>query len=289
MSAPLSLPESAKKALWLRRVCFLCLATPVLAIPVPAIPAPSISTLAAGTQQKAEIPEPTATAAGTVAEARRQIEAIDYQVSGRLDQNSGGARKSSNFTMKAKWFPDGLHLFSEITSPADARNRILVVVTPAGRESIQMARPGDKAAKTIPVEEFGDPLLGSNFSIEDLVDAQFFWQKQTLLPDAKYGARDCLVLKSESGPGDRTHYASVTSWIDKKIHAVVHVEKVQKSGPPKEFLYYGLRQVSGVWSASQIEAKVQGSTNSSLLILERGSAKANLARKDFDPALLIKP
>jgi len=43
-----------------------------------------------------------------------------------------------------------------------------------------------------------------------------------------------------------------------------------------------LRQVGGAWSASQVEAKLQGKPGSSILVFERGSAKANLGRKDFD-------
>ena len=57
----------------------------------------------------------------------------------------------------------------------------------------------------------------------------------------------------------------------------------------KEFIYYGLRQVRGVWSASQIECKVAGKPGSSLLIINRGAEKPHLDRTAFDPALLTKP
>ncbi|HVH85186.1 MAG TPA: hypothetical protein VM912_00580, partial [Terriglobales bacterium] len=50
----------------------------------------------------------------------------------------------------------------------------------------------------------------------------------------------------------------------------------------KEFVYYGLRQVGGVWTAMQVEAKQQGKPGSSLLVIETGSGKAKLGRKDFD-------
>jgi hypothetical protein len=49
----------------------------------------------------------------------------------------------------------------------------------------------------------------------------------------------------------------------------------------RDLLYEGLRQLSGIWSATQVEVKVSGRPGSSLLIIERGSAKAKLARKDF--------
>lgn len=49
----------------------------------------------------------------------------------------------------------------------------------------------------------------------------------------------------------------------------------------KEFTYFGLRHEGGVWSASQVEEKLRDSPGSTLLIVDRGSAKANLALADF--------
>ena len=113
--------------------------------------------------------------------------------------------------------------------------------------------------------------------------AGFFWKNQQLMPSEKYGVRDCFVLKSTPGSQDRTYYDSVTSWIDRSILYPVHVVKTLRgTKQQKEFIYYGLRQVSGVWSASQVEAKQQGKPGSSMLVIEGGSAKANLTRKDFD-------
>lgn len=51
----------------------------------------------------------------------------------------------------------------------------------------------------------------------------------------------------------------------------------------KEFTYFGLRQYGGVWSATQVEAKIRGRAGSTLLIVKRGSEKANLSAKDFSP------
>jgi hypothetical protein len=60
------------------------------------------------------------------------------------------------------------------------------------------------------------------------------------------------------------------------------VKTLHGTGQQKEFIYYGLRQVGGAWSASQVEATLQGKPGSSILAIEFGSGKANLARKDFE-------
>ena len=149
--------------------------------------------------------------------------------------------------------------------------------------TIEAMLPGQKTASVLPFEHWNDPLVGTDFSYEDMVENQFFWKNQELLPSEKYGARDCFVLKSKSGSQERTYYDSVTSWIDRDILFPVHVVKTLRgTGQQKEFVYYGLRQVGGAWSATQVEAKLQGKPGSSTLVIEGGSPKANLARKDFD-------
>ena len=67
----------------------------------------------------------------------------------------------------------------------------------------------------------------------------------------------------------------------------VHVEKTMKgTGMVKEFTYFGLHQRQGTWYASQVEAKIRGHSGSTLLIIDRGSAKAHLDVKEFNSAQL---
>src|SRR6266852_7568356 len=216
--------------------------------------------------------------------SRQRIEKLDYRVTGRLTRVEGdGKRTSYKFVAKARWFPDGLRLRCEISGPGSEKTILLLHMNASGHVTIEAVLPGEKAASVLPFERWNDPLVGTDFSYEDMVESQFFWKNQKLLAPEKYGARDCFVLNSMSGSQDRTYYDSVTSWIDRGILYPVHVVKTLRgTGQQKEFIYYGLRQVGGVWSATQVEAKLQGKPGSSILVIEGGSAKANLERKDFD-------
>ena len=239
---------------------------------------------------------------------RQRIEKLDYRVTGRLTRVEGnGKRTTYKFVAKAHWFPDGLRLICEIAGPGSEKTSLLVHMSvttgdTAGRQVFQKCRAchsldagkngvgpslanvvGEKAAAVLPFERWNDPLVGTDFSYEDMVESQFFWKNQELLAPEKYGARDCFVLKSMSGGQDRTYYDSVTSWIDRSILFPVHVVKTPRGkGPQKEIVYYGLRQVDDAWSASRAKAKQQGKLDSSILVIERGSGKAHLGRKDFD-------
>jgi hypothetical protein len=148
--------------------------------------------------------------------SRQRIEKLDYRVTGRLTKVEGdGKRTNYKLTAKARWFPDGLHVLSEITAPGGEKTILLVHLSDSGKITIEAQLPGEKAASVVPFEHWSDALVGTDFSYEDMVESQFFWKHQELLPPEKYGARDCFVLKSTSGAPDRSHYDSVTSWIDR--------------------------------------------------------------------------
>src|SRR5271163_272292 len=216
--------------------------------------------------------------------SRQRIEKLDYRVTGRLTRVEGNSKRTNyKFVAKAHWFPDGLRLLCEISGPGSEKTSLLLHMSASGHVTIEAVLPGEKAAKVLPFEHWNDPLVGTNFSYEDMVESQFFWKNQELLAPGKCGARDCFVLKSMPDSQDRTYYDSVTSWIDRGILYPVHVVKTLRgTEQQKEFIYYGLRQVDGVWSATQVEATLHGKPGSSILVIERGSAKAKLGRKDFD-------
>ncbi len=214
--------------------------------------------------------------------ARDRVKTADYRITGRLVRvDASGARTNYGITIKAHWFGTELRVLVDVTSPAAARERLLLTMRPDGENAIEIARPGDKPAP-LPFSRWSEGVEGGDYSYEDFLEPQWFWPGQTLLRVEQRGARDCDVVKSTPGASDRTHYAEEVTWFDKNIGFPIYAEKTLKgSDGIKEFTYYGLRHDQGVWSASQIEAVMRGKPGSTLLIIERGSAKANLGMKDF--------
>ncbi|MDR3754632.1 MAG: outer membrane lipoprotein-sorting protein [Terracidiphilus sp.] len=235
-----------------------------------------------------------------VASMRKRIETADFRATGHLVWvQPSGARLSYPITIKAHWFPGVLREWIEITDASKAGNgtagsahrvsHLLLEMRPGGQSSVTIAHTGDKSATALTFERWRDGLFGPEFGYEDLLEQQFFWAGQASEGNAKFGARDCVIVKSTPGPADRTHYAQVKTWLDPSIAFPVYVEKTEnRTGLVKEFTYYGIRHEEGVWSAHQIEVKIHGQSGSTLLILDRGSAKANLTLADFNPALLTK-
>ena len=234
------------------------------------------------------VPAQPADVPGTLAAARQQVMTADYRLSGRLVRvDQSGARTSYGVNIKARWFPGILRVLVEVTSPAQARVHVLLEMRPGEKSTVQIAHPGDTVATVLPFEKWNEGPLGETFSYEDFIDSSYFWAGQTSLGETKFGVRNCNLLKSTPGAADMTHYAEVKSWLDLGSGFPVHVEKTVKgSGMVKEFTYFGLRRTEGVWSASQVEAKIRGRAGSTLLIIDHGAARAHLDMKDFSSAQL---
>ena len=222
---------------------------------------------------------------------REARESVDFTAVARLVRVTGPAeRRSYGISVKAHAFTDGLRVLCEVNNPVASRVRLLLVSPSGGPMAVQAGHAGDPAPHDVPPSQWGEGLLGTDFIYEDLLDTQFTWRRQTLLPEAECGARHCYVLRSEPDPADHSSYRSVTSWIDRDVYFPIKVEKVlRETGKSKQFTYYGVRQVKGIWTASQIECKTEGKPGSSLLIINRGSASPHHGRAVFDPAQLVRP
>lgn len=239
--------------------------------------------LAAVAQSATRSSAPAGSLKSILASARARVEKSDVRASGRLvEVAANGTRTNNPLALASHSFPDGLRTMITVTPPDHKRERYLLTQDGAGHTTIEALRSGETKPARLSPEHWGDGVAGTLFYPEDFADGQFFWAKQTVLPPAKYGARDCFVLKSEPGAGQPTIYASVTTWMDEKTGAPVYVEAVPKNGgPTKQFVFYDLEQIGGLWLSRQVEAKLNGKPGSSLLLLDHGSPHAHLTRKDF--------
>jgi hypothetical protein len=229
---------------------------------------------------------------------RQAVEKADFRATGHLvSVGPGGARTSYPISLKAHYFPGVLRVLLEVSKPsgADAASahtapvHVLLELRPNGQPTIKVAHPRDTAATTLPMERWTEGVAGTGFTYEDFLEQQYFWPGQSVTEHVKYGARDTDLVKSTPGPSDRSGYSEVRTWLDSTIGFPVYVEKtLKKTAPVKEYTYYGLRHEGGVWSANQIEEKNHGQTGSTLLIIDRGSPKANLSPGDFSPEKLTR-
>ena len=221
---------------------------------------------------RSQPPEGAVELAESVQRIRRTA---NFRASGRLVKVDGqGQRNAYQIAIQATATDAATRMVYEVTGPEMARMRISTESPRAGQPTVRTVKGADKTLQDVPFANWRDAVLDSDLTLEDLLDDQFRWSRQSLGPAVQYGARQCRVLKSEPGTADRSHYSLVTSWLDATILHPVKVEKVVRgSGVVKEFLYYGLRKFGGLWSASQIEVRTRGKSGSTFLIVTRGAAQ----------------
>ena len=245
------------------------------------------------------LPAYAADARAIVATARQRIESTDARATGRLVRvDASGKRISNSITIKAHWFPGVLRVLLEIvpsrTSAAadanqDARSSILLEMRPNGPDTIRVFHPGESAPVPLAFAKWSESVFGTDFSYEDFLQPEFYWKDQALLKTARFGTRDCDVLDSTADASNRSHYTQVQTWIDETNGYPIYVEKtLRDAGVVKEFTSSGVTQSGGVWAARQVVVKRHGQPGSTLLIIERGSTRANLNVKDFSPEQIAK-
>ena len=230
-----------------------------------------------------------ANTAATLETARQAAQKADYRASGHLVRvEVSGKRTSYPISFKAHWFPGVLKVLVEVEPASGSADKssvglhFLLEMRPDGASSIHIAHRGDATAAVLPASQWEDGVNGTGFSFEDFLDAELFWAGQQVTEHVKYGVRDCDLVKSTPGPGDKTRYSGASSWLDRATAFPVYQEKTVKGGGAvKQYTAFGLRHDGGVWSASQVEEKTRGQGGSTLLIIDRGSAKANLGSADY--------
>jgi hypothetical protein len=215
--------------------------------------------------------------------------ATDVRTEGRLVRlDATGRRTTSQFRMRARSFPGTIKVLYEVTDPAADRIRLLIDARESGGLGMQVARERDLQARDLGPSHAGDALLESGLAYEDLADAHFSWRDQRLTGEEPCGDRHCYVISSRPDSEADSHYATVTSWIDKDICFPIVVRKrVRGATVVKEFTYHGLRQSKGQWGARQVDVRLEGSPQRTLLVVTRGSAKAGLTAEDFAPRVLV--
>ncbi|MCX6620162.1 MAG: outer membrane lipoprotein-sorting protein [Acidobacteria bacterium] len=171
-----------------------------------------------------------------------------------------------------------------VTAPPEARTRILVQEPLEGRPTVWLASGANGTPATLSTESWPKPILRSQLSIDDLVDASLTWPKQAVIGREAAFGKMCYVLRSEPDAQHRSPYASVTTWLDEVTLVPLRiVKKPRGPGAQKEIVCRGVRQSGGHWAASNIEFLIEGAAGSTKIVFTAGSGNARVKDSEVDP------
>ena len=89
--------------------------------------------------------------------------------------------------------------------------------------------PPDKL-RSLGSSQMNDSLFGSDLSYEDIFENFYAWQHQAIVGTDVVDRVSCSILESRPGRSDYSTYGSVRTWIDRRRHVPLRVEKYQSSG-----------------------------------------------------------
>ena len=183
-----------------------------------------------------------------------------------------------------------INLLWRVTGPPEALMRILVESPFEGRPTVWLASGTQAAPARLPVQRWADPILGTQLTIDDLVDDYLSWPEQSLTGEEAVNGKPCYILRSVPGEGRLPACGPVTTWVDEATLLPLRtVKQPAGMGAPKEMVCRGTRQSGGLWAASSIEIRLRGSTENTRIVFTSGSASARIADREVDPRFALGP
>ena len=182
------------------------------------------------------------------------------------------------------------NLLWRVTDPPEARMSILVEAPFQGRPVVWEVSGERGAVAVTPPEKWTRAILGSDITIEDLVDDSLTWPRQSVTGEAAVSGRLCYVLRSEAAEGRASAYRAVTTWVDEANLVPLRIVKEPRgAGAPKEIVCRGVRRSGGHWAASNVEFRIQGSAAGTKIVFTGGSENARVQDSEVDPKFALGP
>ena len=108
-------------------------------------------------------------------------------------------------------------------------------------EAVLLHKTADQAAtgavftppnkvRTLDSSQMKEALLGSDLSYADVVENFFLWKQQAIVGTEIVNRVSCDILESKPGKGQRSIYASVRTWVDRRRDVPLRIEKHLASG-----------------------------------------------------------
>ena len=135
----------------------------------------------------------------------------------------------------------------------------------------------------------GEPVLGSDFSFEDVVPREVEDASYARLPDDTIDGRPCYVVEVTPLPEAHSEYSRFRSWVDRERSVVLKTLYWDESGvlvkelaaPSAE-----VREFDGVWVPMRVEMRDRPNESYTYFAIEQLVANPEIDDAEFDPRRL---
>jgi hypothetical protein len=227
-------------------------------------------------------------AAGLMARVRAAAGAAGTDLRARLLTSGPGVPRSVlQLRIRAKRDGNTARVLIDVTDPLSHAGTLLLVAGHTGQTATMRAPAGWTAAVAqrpdgAPPWDWLSPCLGD----EDLTDLHLWWTVQVGVGAARIQDRFVCVVRSEADQGT-SHYRTVTSWIDVERLIPLRAEKIARKGETStRFIYGSIHRRDDLWAPKVVDIVSDATGCRSQLTVLRGTARARLDDRIFDPARL---
>jgi hypothetical protein len=135
----------------------------------------------------------------------------------------------------------------------------------------------------------GEPVLGSDFSFEDIVPRELEDAEYRRLPDERFDERDCHVVEVAPKEGAESEYSRFQSWVDRERHVALRTVYWDRSGVQTKELRAPAAEVQefdGVWVPMRTEMRNLLTGGYTVLQIEEMVGNPDVPDGEFDPRRL---
>lgn len=135
----------------------------------------------------------------------------------------------------------------------------------------------------------GEPVLGSDFSFEDVVPRELEDADYRRLLDERFDGRDCHVVEVTPKAGTDSEYSRFQSWIDRERWVALRTVYWDRSGVQTKELRAPaaeVREFDGVWVPMRTEMRNLLSGSYTVLQIEEMVGNPEVSDGEFDPRRL---
>ena len=132
--------------------------------------------------------------------------------------------------VKARRTAAATELVYTVLWPKERKGEAFLLRKQANRPATGAVFTPPDSLRTLSAAQMQEGVFGTDLAYEDLVENFYAWDKQEVAGTEVVDRVPCQILESKPGPGQKSTYGRVRSWIDPKRLVPLKIEKYLASG-----------------------------------------------------------
>jgi outer membrane lipoprotein-sorting protein len=176
------------------------------------------------------------------------------------------------------------------TAPAEVKGVALLVVNHPDRASDQwMWTPAIERDRRIALQDRSTRFFGTDFSFEDLEERDVNHYAYALAGDDTVDGAACWKIESTPRESKSSQYTRSIVWVRRDNYAFARIENYVKDQVVRRLNYSNIRNVQGIWTATQLEMTDVRRGSRTRLTLDKLEYNVPFKDEDFTLQAIRRP